>query len=131
MIHVPGRAGRVHVLRLMPGEDVRHALTEWTTAQGLQAAGIISAVGSLSRAMIRYAGREEGTAIMGDLEICTLSGTLSQHGVHLHITVADAEGQVRGGHVMPGCIVRTTLELVVQEINGVEMQRTLDPEALG
>jgi predicted DNA-binding protein with PD1-like motif len=32
-----------------------------------------------------------------------------------------------GGHLLAGCLVRTTLELVVQEVTGVRMMRTPDP----
>lgn len=127
MIHVHGTAGRVHVLRLTPGADVRAALNAWCTANGIAAAALVSAVGSLSRAAIRFAGRNDAHDAVGDLEVCSLSGTLSKHGMHLHLTASDAQGQVIGGHVLDGCTVRTTLELVVQEVDGVELLRTLDP----
>ena len=61
-----------------------------------------------------------------DLEVCTLSGTLSRHGLHLHIAIADAEGAMTGGSLLDGCIVRTTLELVIHEIGGVRMLRKPD-----
>ncbi|MCB0792257.1 MAG: DNA-binding protein [Flavobacteriales bacterium] len=127
MIHLKGRPYQLHVLRLTPGEDVRERLEQWATTQGIEAAAIVSAVGSLSRAVIRFAGREEGNVTDGDLEICALSGTLSKHGIHVHLSIADADGAMRGGHLMMGCTVRTTLELIVQEIGGVRFLRTVDP----
>lgn len=111
------------VLRLVPGDDVRKVLE----GLGVRAGCVVSAVGSLTRAVLRYAGREEGTVLEGPLELLTLGGTLSADGVHLHASVSDANGQVRGGHVQHGCIVRTTLELVIAPLEGWALTRTPDP----
>lgn len=127
MKHAAGRAGTVHVLRLSPGEDVRATLSAWAAEHGIEAAALTSAVGSLSEARLRFAGLTEAAVLRGDLEVITLSGTLAKHGLHLHLGVADDRGHLTGGHLMPGCIVRTTLELVVQEVDGVRMLRTPDP----
>lgn len=121
-----GGPGKVHVLRLQPGEDVRLTLDTWAKEHSVEAAGIVSAVGSLTHAHIRYANRADGIMTTGDLEVCSLSGTLSKHGMHLHLSVADRDGQMLGGHVMEGCLVRTTLELVIQEVADVRMPRTND-----
>jgi uncharacterized protein len=55
-----------------------------------------------------------------------LSGTLSPDGAHLHGSVADSQGQVRGGHILPGCLVRTTAEVVIALLPGWEFRRELD-----
>lgn len=120
------------VLRLTPGEDLRKTLTaafaQLQTEQNVQAACIISAVGSLSRAVLRYAAEPNGTALEEPLELITLSGTLSPDGAHLHASVADAQGNMRGGHVMPGCIVRTTAEIVLAPLPGWEFTRAQDAQ---
>ncbi|MCY1534004.1 hypothetical protein D9M68_693600 [compost metagenome] len=77
------------------------------------AAFVVSGIGSLSGASIRFAGAETATRIEGDLEILTLAGTLSPDGSHLHLSVSDATGRVSGGHAAPGCVVRTTAEVLV------------------
>lgn len=127
MKHAAGSPGPVHVLRLSPGEDVRPVLRAWVRQCGLKAAAITSSVGSLTQAHLRYAGRADGIVTSGDLEVLGLSGTLSVDGMHLHLAVADRDGHTTGGHLLDGCIVRTTLELTVQEITGVRMQRVHDP----
>lgn len=126
MIHAAGRAGRVHVLRLLPDEDVRTTLAHWCAQLEIEAAAVVSAAGSLSIAVLRYAGQQEPSRTDGDLEVCSFSGTLSQNGVHLHLTVSDEQGRTIGGHVLNGCIVRTTLEVVVQEIEGIRFIRRTD-----
>lgn len=126
MKQAAGKADRAHVLRLQPGEDVRPTLEQWAKDNAIEAGAITAAVGSLTQAHIRYANRADGIMTTGDLEIVAFSGTLSRHGAHLHIAVADREGTMLGGHVLPGCLVRTTLELVVLEVAGVRMLRTKD-----
>jgi len=123
---------RVEVLRLAPGEDLRSALHAWSQAAAagpvpVQAACVLSAVGSLTRATLRYANAPTGTAIDGPLELLTLSGTLGVGGVHLHASVSDADGKVLGGHLMPGCNVRTTAEIVLGLLPGHVFDRAHDP----
>ncbi len=64
-----------------------------------QAGCVISAVGSLSVAEMRFTGAAEATTINGELEILSLSGTLSADGAHLHIAIAESSGAVIGGHL--------------------------------
>jgi uncharacterized protein len=103
-------------LRLSPGDDLRAALDRAFHARALSAAYVLQGIGSLSVARIRYAGRIDATELRGDLEILTLAGTLSAQGSHLHTSVSDADGRVFGGHVAPGCIVRTTAEIVIAKL---------------
>jgi len=121
---------QVHVLRLSSGQDLRASLeTAFATlsnTHGIAAACIVSAVGSLSHAVLRYADRPGGTEIAGPLELLMLSGTLSADGAHLHGSIADSQGQVRGGHILPGCTVRTTAEVVIALLPGWEFRRELD-----
>jgi hypothetical protein len=63
----------------------------------------------------------------GDLELLGLSGTIAAKGVHLHLSVADARGRVIGGHAAPGCIVRTTAEVLLALLPDWDFRR--EPEA--
>jgi predicted DNA-binding protein with PD1-like motif len=118
---------RVVPLRLQPGDDLRLALEAWMGAQQELAGCVISAVGSLSLAQLRLAGATEARAIHGELEILSLSGTLSPDGAHLHIAIADSSGTVIGGHLCAGSLVRTTAELVVGLLPEWRFRRELDP----
>lgn len=128
MKHVSGSTGLCHVLRLQPGDDVRRSLQEWAQANAVDAASITCVVGSLTHAHLRYANRADGIVTTADLEVLSLSGTISRHGMHLHMSVGDRNGNVLGGHLLDGCVVRTTLELTVQEINGLRMLRSRDEQ---
>ena len=118
---------KVVPLRLQPGDDLRRALDAWMAEQQEQAGCVISAVGSLSVAQLRFAGATEEMAIHGDLEILSLSGTLSPDGIHLHIAIADSRGTVLGGHLCAGSLVRTTAELVIGLLPEWRFSRQLDP----
>jgi len=118
---------KVVPLRLQPGADLRLALDAWMAEQQEQAGCVISAVGSLSVAQLRFAGATEATVIRGDLEILSLAGTLSPDGAHLHLAVADSRGAVIGGHLCAGSLVRTTAELVIGLLPEWRFRRELDP----
>jgi predicted DNA-binding protein with PD1-like motif len=118
---------KVVPLRLQPGDDLRLALEAWMGAQQELAGCVISAVGSLSLAQLRLAGATEARAIHGELEILSLSGTLSPDGAHLHIAIADSSGTVIGGHLCAGSLVRTTAELVIGLLPEWRFRRELDP----
>lgn len=79
---------KVVPLRLHPGADLLRALETWMVEQQEQGGCVISAVGSLSVAQLRFAGAGEATTINGELEILSLSGTLSTDGAH-HRRVGD------------------------------------------
>ena len=112
---------------LISGDDLRQALEAWMGEQREQAGCVINAIGSLSVAELRFAGAAASTAIRGELEIISLSGTLSTDGAHLHIAFADSRGAVIGGHLCPGSLVRTTAELVIGLLPEWRFSRELDP----
>ncbi|MEP6505515.1 MAG: PPC domain-containing DNA-binding protein [Betaproteobacteria bacterium] len=115
-------------LRLSPGDDLRAALQAAVLAQGCAAAFVVAGIGSLREARIRCAGRDEARHVVGDLEILTLAGTIGVDGVHLHASLSDADGAVFGGHVAPGCIVRTTAEVLLALLADVAFTR--EPDAV-
>jgi uncharacterized protein len=100
-------------LRLLPGVDLRTALEQAVAGRACRAAFVVSGMGSLRTARLRFGGAQELQALSGDLEILTLSGTIATNGSHLHMSVADATGRVVGGHVARGCVVRTTAEVLL------------------
>jgi uncharacterized protein len=113
-------------LRLSPGADLRAALEAEFAARSYHAGFVISGIGSLSEARLRLAGAGEPDNLRGDLEILTLAGTIAVNGSHLHMSVADSEGRVVGGHVAHGCIVRTTTEVLLVLLSEWSFNRELD-----
>lgn len=100
-------------IRLLPGQDLRHALEAVVTERGCDAAFVLSGIGSLAPAILRFAGAAKLTTISGDAELLTLSGSIAGTASHLHASVSDAHGVVTGGHLAYGCTVRTTAEVLL------------------
>lgn len=124
----PFSTARFLALRLLPGEDVLPALRQFVQQHNLHAAFIAGCVGSLTDVALRYAGQsyagEKGIDLLsGKFEVVSLIGTLDAKGEHLHLAVSDEQGAMTGGHMMDGCTVRTTLELVIGELEQVIFQR--------
>lgn len=118
----------VIAIRLHPGADVRQHLEDFSKEQKISAGAILSAVGSLSKTRLRFANSDIHTELSGKQEVLTLSGILSEAGVHLHMSVADSNGECKGGHVVYGCIVYTTLEIVIALLPNTNFRRILDPD---
>jgi predicted DNA-binding protein with PD1-like motif len=114
-------------LRIPALADLREALAALPASHGVGAAFVLQGIGSLSVARIRFAGAADFTELRGDLEIVSLGGSLSPDGPHLHIAVSDAAGRVTGGHMGPGCVVRTTAEVLVALLPGHRFSREHDP----
>lgn len=119
---------RVSAFRLNPGDDLKKKIADAVVELSLTAGFVVSAVGSLSVVCLRYAGRSHENEVRGDLEILSLGGTMSvDGGIHLHLAVADNEGQCFGGHLLDGSLVRTTAEIVLGEAEGLRFTRVRDP----
>ena len=89
---------------------------------------VISGIGSLSGARLRLAGAESETLVQGDVEILSLSGTVTPDGAHLHMAVANSRGEVVGGHVCYGNAIRTTAEVLLAELQEWRLAREHDPD---
>ena len=122
----PGACGLPWPVRLLPGDDLRLALQAVVAAQGCTAAFVLAGIGSLRGAQLRLAGAEQPITLSGDVELLSLSGSVAVDASHLHMSLADADGRVLGGHVAPGCMVRTTAEVLLQLLPGWDFRREVD-----
>jgi len=114
------------VLRLCPGDELRAAIEAAVGAAKCEAAFVVAGIGSLASTRLRLAGADEPMTIEGDVEILTLSGSASPQASHLHASVSDARGRVWGGHVAPGCVVRTTAEVAIALLPALAFTRERD-----
>ena len=60
-------------------------------------------------------------------EIVSLTGTVSAERLHLHISLAREDLSVLGGHLLEGCVVNTTAEVVLLELDGICFSGAFDP----
>lgn len=115
-------------IRLHPGQDILDELELVAVRQEIEAACVLACAGSLTKATLRYANRNEPTVLSGHFEIVSLSGTLSRHGSHFHIAIADGQGRTTGAHLLPGSAVYTTAEIVLGILPDLRFLRTFDPQ---
>ena len=118
--------GVIHVVRLLPGEDLLEALQSFIRRKEISAAVIVTCVGSTGETVLRPAGKREGKHFDGKHEIVSLTGTLSAGGHHLHMSISDENCCVVGGHVLKGCTVRTTAEVALAELPALKFLRPQD-----
>ena len=123
-----GKTMRVFALRLKPGQDLRQQIEAFVKAKHLRAGFIITTVGSLRHAAIRLADQSSAAQFDGKFEIVSLVGTLGQDGVHLHISISDNAGKTIGGHLVEGCAIYTTAEIIIGEAEGLVFSREKDNE---
>ncbi|MEP6584340.1 MAG: PPC domain-containing DNA-binding protein [Ginsengibacter sp.] len=102
-----------YAARLLPGDDLKKSIEKLVKNKEIQAGWIAGCVGSLTAYSIRFANQQKASAGNGYFEILNVNGTVSTSGLHLHITIADENGVTIGGHLMEGCKVYTTAEIIL------------------
>lgn len=133
---------RVHALRLVPGDDVKRSILKFCADRALSSAWIITAVGSVRALHIRLANHSRkgffasSSTSTNDIlratdqrfEIVSLVGTVAADGAscHLHVSCANAEGEVVGGHLLDDTVVFTTCEIVLGSSEDVRFDRVMD-----
>ena len=114
---------RNYTFRLKPGQDLFDSIEAFVKEKRIEAGCILSGVGSLTHATIRLANREFNSEYEGHFEIVSITGTVSIHGSHLHISISDGDGKTIGGHFESGCKIYTTAEIVIAAFQDVVYKR--------
>ncbi len=138
-----GKPGRLLVARLLPDQEVVEGICELIKANNIKS-GTITAIGSLRGAKVVWAGTMEfGDNPMDAAVFHEMQGPVElglTHGVfgtddqgevtiHIHGMIMDKDGNMRCGNLVPGSAhVLATVELSIQEIEGVVIKPTIDPE---
>ena len=127
------KIGDTIVLCLMRGEEVLASIRAVCNAEQVRLAEI-SALGAADHAEIGVYQLAERRflprTLEGEMEICALTGNVSRCGdelyLHLHGSLADAEGRVYGGHVNE-IRISATAEIFIRLLPG-EINRRRDGE---
>ena len=114
--------------RLRRGEDLLRAIQAIAEKEKITAGVVLSAVGCVSQARVRDASGVNLRDICEHCEIVSLNGTVSTKRCHLHIALSKEDLSTVGGHLVEGCIINTTCELVVGVLDGWEIDKEFDPE---
>jgi uncharacterized protein len=114
---------RNYTFRLKPGQDLFDSIALFVAENKLQAGCIMSGVGSLSHVSLRFANQDVYTQFEGKFEIVSITGTVSIHGSHLHISISGKDGKTIGGHLESGCKIYTTAEIILAAFDDVVYRR--------
>ncbi len=102
-----------YTFRLKSGQDLFEAIEAFVQKENIEAGCILSGVGSLTHFTLRFANQEIMAEGDGHFEIVSITGTVSTHGSHLHVSISDEQGRTIGGHLVHGCSIYTTAEIVL------------------
>ena len=132
MQHASMDIGRVHILRMDPGEDLLESIKRFVEEAGIGQALVLGGYGTLVAYHLHWVTHDRiptdnafrrGT---GGIEILSMDGLVVNGEPHLHITLATSEGAF-GGHLEPGCIAYVVCEVFFAELSGVTLRRQRVP----
>jgi len=125
------KLGKVVFARLYEDENLLEAIAS-ASKQAKISTGFFTLIGTLKKAKIGFyrEGNYEPIEINGPLEIVSCIGNISQKEkapiVHAHMAVSNEKGQTFGGHVLHGCLISVTGELMLVEAMGMKLKREFD-----
>ncbi len=116
---------RSFTFRLKPRQDLFDSIEEVVKENKIEAGCVLSSVGRLTHATLRLANRDYYNEYDGHFEIVSMTGTVSIHGSHIHVAISDGDGMTIGGHLVSGCKIYTTAEIVLAIFDDVVYKREL------
>lgn len=130
MNHVISTNGNmtVHSVRLHRGADLLLSIKALAQEKQIKVGVVLSAVGCVLQARLRDASGVNIRDIGEHCEIVSLNGTVSEKRCHLHLALSKEDLSTVGGHMVEGCIVNTTCELIIAELPGQQMEVEFDEE---
>ncbi len=140
-----GELGPVVALRLPPGADIYKTLEQVAESEGITSGLILSGLGSVKQVSLRNVRvfpeefpiedrHRVFTPKAEPMELLALTGNISHFTnrihIHAHVVLSSGVGggPVFGGHLVEGCIVFSTAEIVLCSIQGMPMLREMDPQ---
>jgi len=112
-----------YTFRLKSGQDLFEAIESFLKEKNIKAGCVLCGVGSLTHFTLRFANQETHSEGDGHFEIVSIMGTVSIHGSHMHLSISDEQGKTMGGHLVSGCIIYTTAEVVIAAFDNVVYKR--------
>ena len=116
---------KAYTFRLKPGQDLFDSIEAFIADKKIEAGCVLSSVGSLTHATLRLANRSAYNEYEGHFEIVSMTGTVSMNGSHIHVSISDGDGVTIGGHLVSGCKIYTTAEIVLAVFDDVVYKREL------
>lgn len=115
-----------YIFRMTKGMDLKKEIVKYCIDNNIKAGYIGACVGCCSEVNFRLAGGKDFYHCIADYEIVSMTGTISEDGVHIHVSFSDVLGNTIGGHLSDGCIVNTTAEIVICGVDNYKLTRKFD-----
>ena len=119
---------KTYAVRLRRGADLLQSIEAFCVEHQIRAGVLLSGVGCVTKGSIRDAGGVNIVSIDEAMEIVSLMGTVSEKRCHLHVSFAKEDLSVIGGHLVAGCMINTTCELVIGELRDYVYDVEFDEE---
>ena len=127
-----GKIGRILFSRIFEDEDLLEGIKERVKESKVKA-GLLFLIGSLKEACLGFyeEGEYKRIEVKKPLEIASCMGNISvkENGelvIHAHMVVSDKSGNAYGGHLLKGCKVAATAELMLIETLEVDLKRKFE-----
>ena len=127
-----GKIGRIIFSRIFEDEDLLEGIKKRVKESKVKA-GLLFLIGSLKEACLGFyeKGEYKRVEVKKPLEIASCMGNISvkENGelvIHAHMVVSDKSGNAYGGHLLKGCKVAATAELMLIEVPEVDLKRKFE-----
>ncbi len=125
------KAGDELILSLNPGLDLVQSLTEIARDTGIETASL-AAIGALKQAKLGYydqnKNRYREIKVDSPTEIASCTGNISIRSgepfAHIHVVLADANGNTKAGHLLEGIVF--VAEVHLRKLEGPRLERKYD-----
>jgi predicted DNA-binding protein with PD1-like motif len=137
------QGGRVIAARIHPNLDVLETIEQLCLDYNIKYGEISTTIGSLRKFSLNYVTRIERDPEKGYTTELSMEGPFSliagqglvspdetpgKMNIHYHAVISGENNKIYGGHILPGTLTLTTLDLFITEVKGLSMSRSRDAE---
>jgi len=124
--------GKYIIARLESDDNYVESLHQIAKKHNIKAGFVLNSIGMLKDVELGFfqgKGKYKANKLKGPLEMTSVQGNFAlmdkELKTHLHINLADSQGNVHGGHLEKG-IVHVTAEIVILKLDKVKMIRKIE-----
>jgi hypothetical protein len=127
--------GKVHILRVDPGEDILAAVEQFIAEAHLKQAVVLGGYGTMAVYHLHWVTHNRIPTDNlfrkgeGGIEILAMNGLVVDGQPHIHVALATPDSGF-GGHLEPGCIAYVVCEIFFGEVEGKTLTRQRVPVSI-
>ena len=126
---IGNETGRVLLLHLTVGDDVRQCIEDACKKNGIQTGVVTSGIGSMRKIYYHYTAattekpEDVYETVEKPMELVSLQGIVLEGEPHLHMLATEGGHNVYSGHMELGCEVQYLVEISVTEVKDMPLGR--------